>query len=138
MKSLYFTLRLTQFHSRRKGFADGLSVDLASQAKVRAMTGLVGLMTTAVWLSATTVDSGDGTAAKITELEELCENAGTLLFEGGEGVRQMEPPILTYTYVRIIATKKENCQLPPCGSRTRCCRRGPTRRARGLQSQCGA
>jgi hypothetical protein len=48
----------------------------------------------------------------------LCENAGTLLFEGGEGVRQMEPPILTYTYVRIIATKKENCQLPPCGSRT--------------------
>jgi hypothetical protein len=48
----------------------------------------------------------------------LCENAGTLLFEGGEGVRQMEPPILTYAYVRIIPTKKENCQLPPCGSRT--------------------
>ena len=118
MKSLYFALRLTQFHSRGEGFADGLSVDLASQAEVGAMTGLVGLMTTTVWFSTTTLDRGDGAAAKITKFQELCENAGPLLFEGGEGVRQRAPPILTYAYVRIIATKKENCQISPCGSPT--------------------
>jgi hypothetical protein len=86
MKSLHLTLRLTQFHSGRKGFADGLSVDLAGETEVRAVTGLVGLMTTTVWLSATAVDGGDGTAAKITQFQDLHENAGTLLFEGGEGV----------------------------------------------------
>jgi hypothetical protein len=86
-ESLHLTLRLTQLHSGRKGFADGLSVDLASQTEVRAVTGLVGLMTTTVWLSATAVDGGDGAAAKITQFQDLDENAGTLLFEGGEGVR---------------------------------------------------
>src|ERR1700730_12080059 len=118
MKSLHLTLRLTQFHSGRKGFADGLSVDLPRQTEVRAVTGLVGLMTTTVWLSATAVDGGDGAAAKITQLQDLHEDAGTLLFEGGEGVRQKAPPILTYTYVRIIYTKKENCRTIPRGSRT--------------------
>jgi hypothetical protein len=118
MKGLHLTLRLTQFHSGRKGFADGLSVDLASQAEVRAVTGLVGLMTTTVWLSATAIDGGDGAAAKITKLENLHEDAGTLLFEGDEGVRQMALPILTHSYVRIITTKKENCRIIPCESHT--------------------
>src|SRR6266853_1751774 len=101
MKGLHLTLRLTQFHSGRKGFADGLSVDLASQTEVRAVTGLVGLMTTTVRLSTTTIDGRDGAAAKITQIQDLQEDAGTLLFEGAEGVRQRASPIRTYTYVRI-------------------------------------
>src|SRR6266581_5186024 len=88
MKSLHLTLRLTQVHSRRKALADGLSVDLASQAEVRAVTGLMGLMTTTVWLSATAVNGSDGAAAEITQLQDLHEDAGTALFEGGKGLRQ--------------------------------------------------
>lgn len=106
MKGLHLTLRLTQLHSGRKGFADGLSVDLASQTEVRAVTGLVGLMTTTVWLSTTALDGSDGATAKITQLQDLHEDAGTLLFESGEGIRQRAPPILTYAYIRIISTKK--------------------------------
>jgi hypothetical protein len=83
MKSLHLTLRLTQFHSRREGFADGLSVDLPSQTEVRAVTGLVGLMTTTVWLSATAVDGSDGAAAKITQLQDPHQNVGAMLFEDG-------------------------------------------------------
>ena len=118
MKSFHFTLRLTQFQGGREGFADGLSVDLASQTEVRPVSGLVGLMTTAVWLSATAMDGSDGATAKITEFQDLQEDAGTLLFEGGEGVRQKGPPILTYSYVRIIPTKKETCRITPSASRT--------------------
>ena len=73
------------------------------------MARLVGLMTMAVWLSATAVDSGYGAAAKITQLQDLGQNAGALLFEGDEGIKQKTPPIRTYQYVRIIAPKKENC-----------------------------
>ena len=118
MKSLHFKLRLTQFNRGREGFADGLSVDLARQTEVRAVTGLVGLMTTTVWLSTATVDGSDRAAAEITQLQNLHEDAGTLLFKGGEGVKQRASPILTYLYVRIITTKKENCQITPCESHT--------------------
>jgi hypothetical protein len=88
MKCVHLTLRLAQFHSRGECFADGLSVDLARQTEVGAVTGLAGLMATTVRLSATALDGGDGAAAKIAELQDLDENAGTLLFEGGEGVGQ--------------------------------------------------
>src|SRR5260370_35682326 len=77
MKSLHLTLRLTQFHSGRKGFADGLSIDLASQTEVRAVTGLVGLMTTTVRLSTTAVDGSDGAAAKITHFHHPNADPGT-------------------------------------------------------------
>jgi hypothetical protein len=45
-------------------------------------------MATAVWLSAPADDGGDGAVAKITEFQDLHQDAGTLLFEGGEGLRQ--------------------------------------------------
>ena len=35
------------------------------------------------------MDSGDGAATEINQLQELAEQSGTLLFEGGEGLRQM-------------------------------------------------
>ncbi len=119
MKGIYLVLRLALFHRGREAFADGLSVDLTGQTEVGAVTGLVGLMTTTVWLSATTLNGSDGATAKITQFQNLHEDAGTLLFEGNEGVRQRAPPILTYTYVRIIPAKKENCKISPCVSPAR-------------------
>ena len=66
-------------------------------------------MAMAVWFSTTAVDGGDTAATNITQLQDLHQDAGALLFEGGEGLRQRAPSILTYTYVRIIPPKKENC-----------------------------
>jgi hypothetical protein len=81
MECLHFALRLAQVCGGGETFADGLSVDLASQPEVGAVTGLVRLMTAAIWLSATTADCGDGATAKITQLQDLHQNAGALLFE---------------------------------------------------------
>jgi len=106
MKSFHLTLRLTQFHMGREGFADRLSVDLARETEVRAVTHLARLTTTTVGLSTTTVDGGNGAATKIAQLQDLHEDTGTLLFESGEGVRQGAPPILTYAYVRIGGAPK--------------------------------
>ena len=81
MECLYFPLRLAQFRRGGETLADGLSVDLASQPEIGAVTGLVRLMTMTIRFSATTVDCGDGAAAKITQLQDLHQNAGALLFE---------------------------------------------------------
>src|SRR5438046_9989704 len=82
------------------------------------MARLVGLMAVTVWLSAATVDGRNGATAEITQLQDLRQNAGALLFEAGEGIGQKAPPIRTYLYVRIIDSKKETRQLLPCRSRT--------------------
>ena len=118
MKGLHFPLGLAQFGGRREGLTDGLAVDLARQTEVGAVSGLVGLMTMAVGFSAAAVDGGDGATAKIAQLQKLGQDAGTLLFQGGEGLGQRAPPILTYLYVRIIPAKKENCQILLSVSRT--------------------
>jgi hypothetical protein len=47
------------------------------------VTGLVRLMTPAIWLSATAFDCSDGATAEITQSQDLHQNAGALLFEGG-------------------------------------------------------
>src|SRR5271169_5056953 len=75
-------------------------------------------MTMAAWFSAAAVDGRDGAAAKITQLQDLGQDARALLFQGGEGMRQRAPPFRTYTYVRIIATKKGTCHISLCESRT--------------------
>ena len=118
MKGLDFTLGLAQFGGGREAFADGLTIDLAGQTEVGAVSRLTRLMTMAVLFTAAATDCGDGTAAQITQLQDVRQNAGALLFEGGERIRQRAPPILTYIYVRIITPKKENSQFPLCGSRT--------------------
>src|SRR5439155_25735415 len=75
------------------------------------MARLVGLMAVTVWLSAATVDGRHGATSEITQLQDLRQNAGALLFEAGEGIGQRAPPIRTYLYVRIIHSKKETRQL---------------------------
>jgi hypothetical protein len=39
-------------------------------------------MTMAVWFTAATINGGDGATAQITQLDDLGQNAGALLFEG--------------------------------------------------------
>jgi hypothetical protein len=41
----------------------------------------------AVWVCAAPFDGSNGAAAKIIQLHDLGQNAGALLFEGGEGIR---------------------------------------------------
>ena len=81
MKSLYLSLRLAQFCGRGKALADGLTIDLAGQTEVRSVAGLVGLMTMTVGLSTATVDRRNGTATKITDLQNLGQDAGAVLLE---------------------------------------------------------
>jgi len=107
MEGVYLALRLAQCGWGGKAFADGLSVFLAGQAEVRTVTRLAGLMTVTIGFSATALDGGDGATAKVAELENLGQELGTLLLEGGEGIGQGAPPLCAYIYVRIIAPKKK-------------------------------
>src|SRR5215472_17952809 len=88
MKGLHLALRIARLGGGREAFADGLALDLAGETAVGAVARLVGLMTMAVWFSATAMNSGDRAATEITQLQELAEQSGTRLFEGGEGLRQ--------------------------------------------------
>jgi hypothetical protein len=75
-------------------------------------------MTTAFRFPTATTDGRNGTAAEITEIEDAGQNGAPLVFERNERVWQVAPPILTYHYVRNIATKKEllivtlSCRTP--------------------------
>ena len=93
MEPIHLALRFAQYGRGGEAFADGFSVFLASQAEVRTVAGLAGLMTMAIRFSTTALDGGDGATAKVTEMENLRQNLGTLLFEGGEGIGQGAPPI---------------------------------------------
>ena len=108
MKGLHLTLRFAEFGRRSEALAEGFSLYLASQTEVGPVAGLAWLMTMTTWFTATSLDGANGAAAKITQLENLRQDAGALLLKAGDGVRQRAPPILTYTYVRIITTKKGN------------------------------
>jgi hypothetical protein len=72
------------------------------------MTWLVGLMTAAVGFPTASTDGGDRAATEITQRKHLRQNSGPPLFETGKRFGHTAPPILTYHYVRITTTKKEN------------------------------
>ena len=118
VEGIDLTLGLLQLGAGRKGFAYGLTVHLARQAVVGAVTGLTGLMTAAVRLAAAPAHRCDRTAAKIAQLQDLSQNSGSLLFQDRKRSRQGAPLILTYRYVRIHATPKINPQIFPFMSRT--------------------
>lgn len=88
MKSLYFSLRLAQLCGGGEALADSLTIDLAGQTEVRSVARLVGLMTMTVRFSTATVDRGNGAATKITDLQDLGQDAGAVLLEGSEGIGQ--------------------------------------------------
>src|SRR3977135_2293072 len=109
MVGLYFLLSFAQFRRGGECLAHGLSIDLTGQAEIRAMTGLVRQMTAAVWLSTSAADRGNRATAKIPQFHDLSQKGGTLLFKAGKGVGQVTPPLLTYHYVRSMATTKGTC-----------------------------
>src|ERR1700690_516911 len=98
MKCLHLALGLAKFGGGGEAFADRLAIDFARQTEVGAVARLVRLMTMAVWFTATTIDCGDGSAAQITQLQDMGQYAGAQMFEGGQRLRQGVPPILTYIY----------------------------------------
>ena len=108
VKGFDFTLCLVQLCRRGEGFTDCLPIDFARQAEVGAVARLVWLMTTALRFTAAAADSGDGTAAKIPQIDDAVQNGGPLLFERAQSVWQVAPRLLTYNYVRNPATNKRN------------------------------
>jgi hypothetical protein len=84
MEGIYFRLGLAQFGWRRKGFGDRLATLFAGETVVGSMSGITGLVTAAVWLAAFAAGRGNGTAAKVTEREDLTENGIPLLQERRE------------------------------------------------------
>ena len=83
------------------------------------MTRLAGLMTMAIRFSTTALDGGDGATAKVTEMENLRQDLGTLLFEGGEGIGQGAASNPNVFIRSDYSAKKENIQILTSMSRTR-------------------
>ena len=117
-KCLDFALRFAQFGGRSEGLADRFSIFFARQPEVGAVAGLVWLMTTALRFTTAATDSSDGTAAKITQIDNTRQNGTALVFEGNPETLTSAPPILTCYYVRKTTTKKEppilslSCRIP--------------------------
>ncbi|MBV8732156.1 MAG: hypothetical protein JO336_20300 [Acidobacteriia bacterium] len=86
MKGLHLALGLTQFCAGEKALTDGLAFHLAGQAEVRPVAGLIGLVAMTVGLSAATLDGGNRATTKITQRQDLGQNAGPLLFQSGESI----------------------------------------------------
>jgi hypothetical protein len=80
-KCLDFALRFAQFGGRSEGLADRFSIFFARQPEVGAVAGLVWLMTTALRFTTAATDSSDGTAAKITQIDNTRQNGTALVFE---------------------------------------------------------
>jgi hypothetical protein len=71
------------------------------------MAGFARFMAVTTRLSTAAADGRDGSTAEIAQFENLTQNDGSSLFEIGESLRQVAPPLfLTYQYVRRMATKK--------------------------------
>jgi len=81
VKGLDFALSFAQLGERGEGFTDRFPVHFAREAEVGAVARLVGLMTTALRLTTTATDGSDGTAAKITQIDDTRQNSAPLLFE---------------------------------------------------------
>ena len=81
VKGLDFALRLAQLGGRGEGFADRFPIHFARQPEVGTVARLVWLMTTALRFTTTTADGRDGTAAKITQIDDVGQNSAPLLFK---------------------------------------------------------
>jgi hypothetical protein len=70
-KGLDFALCLAQLSRRGEGLRDGLSIRFSGKAKVGAVSRLVRLMTTAFRFPAPAAGGGEGTAAKIAQIDNV-------------------------------------------------------------------
>ena len=81
VKGLDFALRPAQLSRGRERFTDRLPIQFAREPEIGAVARLVWLMTTAFRFATATADGGDGTAAKITQIDDAGQNGAPLLFE---------------------------------------------------------
>ena len=112
MKGLYLTLGFAKFGRGSEALAEGFSVYLASQTGVGPVAGLARLMAVTIWFSTTALDGGNGAVAEITQLEDLRQDAGALLFQAGDGVRQ-RAPLNPNVYIRSDYIDKKRKQPNP-------------------------
>jgi hypothetical protein len=82
----HLALRLLQFGSAGKGLGHRLSFHLASEAKVRTMRRVVGLMAMAARLAAGTVRRGNRPSAEVRQFPDALQDGLALLFQLGEGL----------------------------------------------------
>jgi hypothetical protein len=78
---LHLSLRLEPFGLTGKGFGDGLSVVLTGEAKVGAVSGMMGLMAVARRLAAGAPRGGDRSAAKVGQSDDFLEDVAALLLQ---------------------------------------------------------
>src|SRR5205823_8602771 len=95
----------------------------ASEAKLRIMSRVVVFGAVAGRFAAAPGHGGNGTRSKITQVEELLQELGSLGFQSCEIVRHrgllsVSYLICTYRYVQSNATKKGNPQDASSRSRT--------------------
>ena len=81
MKGLDFALRSAQLSRGCERFTDRLTIHFAREPEIGAVGRLVWLMTTAFRFATATADGSDGTAAKITQIDDTGQNGAPLLFE---------------------------------------------------------
>jgi len=81
VKAFDLALRFAQCRERSERFSDRLAMNLAGKTEVRAVAGLVGLMTTALGFPTAATDRSNGPAAKIPQIDDSGQNGGAKLFE---------------------------------------------------------
>src|SRR5438094_3614588 len=116
-------LRLAQRRGIGKALRYRLAGDAASEAKLRIMSRGVVFGAVAGRFAAAPGHGGNGTRSKITQVEELLQELGSLGFQSCEIVRHrgllsVSYLICTYRYVQNNATKKGNPQDASSRSRT--------------------
>src|SRR5439155_1140541 len=116
-------LRLAQRRGIGKALRYRLAGDAASEAKLRIMSRVVVFGAVAGRFAAAPGHGGNGTRSKITQVEELLQELGSLGFQSCEIVRHrgllsVSYLICTYRYVQNNATKKGNPQDASSRSRT--------------------
>jgi hypothetical protein len=79
MKGFHFALRLTQFYCGGEALTDRPSVHFAGQTEVGAVAWLAGQMTVTIRFTTAALNGCDGAAPKITRVQNLRQDVGTLL-----------------------------------------------------------
>src|SRR5438034_3287522 len=83
MIAFHLLLGLAQLEGRGEGFGHGFAFDLACQAVVGTMPGVMGLMTVTAGFAAGSAGGGDGAATKIGKVKNLLQDEISLLHQSG-------------------------------------------------------
>jgi hypothetical protein len=88
----HLTLRFLQFGGSGERLRDRFPFHFASEAEIRAMRGLVGLMAAAVRFPAVAIRGRDRPTTEVGKFHHALKNSAPLLFQIGEGFWHRIPP----------------------------------------------